>query len=64
MQIIVSDTWLKACGKSHLSGKPLEVKSIRDFGRRGKFYTVIIPNRNISLEYTWEVWDIRGITIV
>ena len=55
MQIIVSDTWLKACGKSHLSGKPLEVKSIRDFGSRGKFYTVIIPNRNIDWEYTCDI---------
>lgn len=59
MHIIVSDAWLKACGMMKHSGKALEVISIRDFGRRGKLYEVMLDN-----PYLWEVFDWRGITIV
>ena len=58
MKIIVSDKWLKTCGEERLSGVPLEVEYVRDFGeRRGKFYHVRLPNGN-----TWAVWDARGVT--
>lgn len=64
MKFIISDKWLKACGRLYLSGKALEVKSVRDFGKQGKFYKVVIPSLNTDWETTWEVWDVRGITII
>lgn len=64
MQIIISDKWLNSCGKMHLSGKPLEVIKIRDFGPRGKFYTVVTSQPTETTYLMWEVWEVRGITIV
>jgi hypothetical protein len=63
-RIIVSAAWLKACGLEHLIDVPLAVSEIKDFGHRGKFYTVTTWNKQFDFSSKWEVWDHRGITIV
>lgn len=59
MKITISPKWLNATGKQHLNNVQLEVLHVQDFGFRGKFYEVALPNS----KHTWVVWDERGITV-
>ena len=58
MKIIVNAEWLNACGMADLINKALPVIKVREFGTN-KFYKVELPNGN-----EWEVWHIRGVTII
>lgn len=61
MHIIISDTWLKACGRAQLSGVALPAKLIESasWSRMGSCYAVTLPDGHI-----WTVFHARGVTVV
>lgn len=56
-KVIISDTWLKACGMLAYSGKPWTVVRVQPMIGDERMYHVEADDGR-----TWSVWSIRGVT--
>jgi hypothetical protein len=55
-RVVIATQWLKACAFMEFDGKPVTVTNVRDFGFRGRCYTVKLTDSR-----EWQVFSWRGV---